>query len=253
MAKTDDWYLYYQAWEGLSSSFPFELFDGVDNEHLVSALCEFATDHLTQRPELLASYLKQYGAKREGASVEELVNETKAELRTGTGFWRVASLAGWRGGPRADWIRTRRSFFHSIEGETCDASLKLTINANSLRVVNDVKEKDRHDIERTMRDEVLETRKYPEIVFQSRNVSLSRIGEGRYRARVIGDLTLHGVTQNNIWINGEVTVNNDGLRTRGDFAIKQSDYKIKLVSVAGGTLKIKNEVKGRFEIGFISV
>ena len=134
-----------------------------------------------------------------------------------------------------------------------NASLKLTINANSLRVVNNVKDKDRQDIERTMRDEVLETRKYPEIVFQSRNVSLSRIGEGRYRARVIGDLTLHGVTQNNIWINGEVTMNNEGLRTKGDFAIKQSDYKIKLVSVAGGTLKIKNEVKGRFEIGFISV
>lgn len=129
-----------------------------------------------------------------------------------------------------------------------NASLKLRINANSLRVVNDVKDKDRHDIERTMRDEVLETRKYPEIVFQSSNVSLSRIAAGSYRARVIGDLTLHGVTQNNIWVNGEVTVNNDDLRAKGDFAIKQSDYKIRLVSVAGGTLKIKNEVKGRFDI-----
>ena len=129
-----------------------------------------------------------------------------------------------------------------------NASLKLTINANSLRVVNDVKEKDRKDIERTMRDEVLETGKYPEIVFQSNNVLLNQIGEGRYRARVIGNLTLHGVTQSNISINGEVTLNNDGLKAKGDFAIKQSDYKIKLVSVAGGTLKIKNEVKGRFDI-----
>ena len=129
-----------------------------------------------------------------------------------------------------------------------NASLKLTINANSLRVVNDVKEKDRQDIERTMRDEVLETGKFPEIVFQSNNVSLSRIGEGRYRGRVIGDLTLHGVTQSNISINGEVILNNDGLKTKGNFVIKQTDYKIKLVSVAGGTLKIKNEVKGRFDI-----
>ena len=135
-----------------------------------------------------------------------------------------------------------------VPGTFENASVKLTINANSLRVVNDVKEKDRQDIERTMRDEVLETRKYPEIVFQSKNVSLSRIAEGRYRARVIGDLTLHGVTQNNIWINGEVTVNNDGLKAKGDFAIKQTDYKITPVSVVGGTLKIKNEVKGRFEI-----
>ena len=135
-----------------------------------------------------------------------------------------------------------------VPGTFENASLKLTINANSLRVVNDVKEKDRQDIERSIRDEVLETGKYPEIVFESQNVSLSRIGEGRYRARAIGALTLHGVTQNNIWINGEVTLNNDGLRAKGDFAIKQTDYKIKLVSVAGGTLKIKNEVKGRFDI-----
>jgi polyisoprenoid-binding protein YceI len=129
-----------------------------------------------------------------------------------------------------------------------NASLKITINANSLTVVNDVKEKDRREIERTMRQEVLETGKYPEIVFQSSNVSLSRMGNNRYRARVIGDLTLHGVTQNNIWFNGEVTVTTDGLRAKGDFSVKQTDYKIKLVSVAAGTLRIKNEVKCSFDI-----
>src|SRR5215813_7857391 len=123
------------------------------------------------------------------------------------------------------------------------ASLKLTINALSLAVVNGIKEKDRREIERTMREEVLETGTYPEIVFESRNISLSRIGNDRYRARVIGDLTLHGVTQSNIWLNGEVTMNAEGLRAKGDFAVKQTDYKIKLVSVAGGTLKLKNEVK----------
>jgi polyisoprenoid-binding protein YceI len=129
-----------------------------------------------------------------------------------------------------------------------NGSLKLVINASSLRVVNDVKEKDRQEIERVMRDEVLETGKYPEIVFQSNNVSLSRIGKGRYRARFIGDLTLHGVTQNNLWLNGEVTLNDEGIRAKGDFAIKQTDYKMKLVSVVGGTLKIKNEVKCSFDI-----
>jgi polyisoprenoid-binding protein YceI len=129
-----------------------------------------------------------------------------------------------------------------------NGSLKLVINASSLRVVNDVKENDRQEIERVMRDEVLETGKYPEIVFQSNNVSLSRIGKGRYRARFIGDLTLHGVTQNNLWLNGEVTLNDEGIRAKGDFAIKQTDYKMKLVSVVGGTLKIKNEVKCSFDI-----
>jgi polyisoprenoid-binding protein YceI len=136
-----------------------------------------------------------------------------------------------------------------VPGTFENASLRLSVNANSLSVVNDLKEKDRQDIERTMRDEVLETGRYPEISFESNNVSLSRIKEGHYRARAIGDLTLHGVTQKNVWISGEVTATNDGLTARGDFSLKQTDYKIKLVSVAGGTLKIKNEVK----ISFVSV
>ena len=135
-----------------------------------------------------------------------------------------------------------------VAGTFENAALKLSINANSLTVVNDVKEKDRQEIERMMHDEVLETGRYPEIVFQSNNVSLSRLGEGRYRARVIGDLTLHGMTQKNIWLNGEVTLKGEVLRVKGDFAIKQTDYKIKLVSVAGGTLKIKNEVKCSYDI-----
>jgi polyisoprenoid-binding protein YceI len=129
-----------------------------------------------------------------------------------------------------------------------NVSLKLTIDASSLAVVNDLKEKDRREIEHTMRQEVLEIHKYPEIVFQSNNISLARLGEGRYRARVIGALTLRGVTQNNVWISGEVTVRPDGLRAKGEFALKQTDYKIKPVSVAGGTLKINNEVKGRFDV-----
>jgi len=135
-----------------------------------------------------------------------------------------------------------------VPGTFENASLKIIVNANALMVVNNVKEKDREENERTMRDQVLETARYPEIVFESNNVSFSRLGEGRYRARVIGDLTLHGVTQRNVWLNGEVTVTKDGLRAKGDFPVKQTDFKIKPVSVAGGTLKIKNEVKCSFDI-----
>lgn len=135
-----------------------------------------------------------------------------------------------------------------VPGTFENASVRVSINANSLAVVNNVKEKDRDEIERMMREEVLETGKYREIVFESNNIALTRLGEGRYRARVIGKLTLHGVTQNNVWLNGEVTINAEGFRAQGDFAVRQTDYRIKLVSVAGGTLKIKNEVKCSFDI-----
>jgi polyisoprenoid-binding protein YceI len=129
-----------------------------------------------------------------------------------------------------------------------NASVTITISTPSLAVVSDCSQKDRLEIDRTMQTEVLETAKYPEIVFRSTSVAVSRLGEGRYRARVIGDLTLHGVTQGNLWINGAIFVGADGMRLKGEFSIRQSDYKIKLVSVAAGALKIKNEVKCSFDI-----
>jgi polyisoprenoid-binding protein YceI len=129
-----------------------------------------------------------------------------------------------------------------------NASVELRINAASLSVIDNVKPKDREELERTMRDELLEVNKFPEIVFRSTNVTLSRIAEGRYRVRVIGDLTLHGVTQTSLWISGEVLVTDGELRAKGEFPIRQTDYKIKPVSIAGGTLKVKNEVKCKFDI-----
>jgi len=128
------------------------------------------------------------------------------------------------------------------------AELHLSIDASSLVVANEVKEKDRLEIENTMRRDVLDVQTYPEIKFDSTNVTLSRLGKRRYRARLIGDLSLHGVTQKNVWITAEVTVADAMLRAKGDYQLRQTDFKIKPVSVAGGTLKIKNELKCAFDI-----
>lgn len=133
-------------------------------------------------------------------------------------------------------------------GTLADASVSMTIKADSLAASDDVKEKDRAEIDRMMRDDVLETATYPEIVFKSTSVSAQRLGEGRYRARIIGDLTLHGVTQNNLWIQTEVTMKEEKLRAQGQFTLKQTDYQIKPVKVAGGAMKVKNELKLSFDI-----
>ncbi len=45
-----------------------------------------------------------------------------------------------------------------------------------------------------------------------------------------------------------MTVTGGDLRAKGEFSLKQTDYKIKLVSVAGGTLKVKNELKCSFDV-----
>ncbi len=135
-----------------------------------------------------------------------------------------------------------------VPGTFDNASVTLKVSTPSLVVVNDVVQKDRLEIERTMKEEVLEIAKYPEIVFRSTSVVIGRLAEGRYRARVIGELTMHGITQPNLWINGTVYVGNDSMRLKGECSLRQSEYKIRLVSVAGGTLKIKNEVKCSFDI-----
>lgn len=135
-----------------------------------------------------------------------------------------------------------------VPGTFEDASLKITVNLESLAVINSDKEKDRLEIERAMREQVLEVQKYPEVVFSSSNISASRLAEGRYRSRIIGDLTLHGVTQKNIWISAEATITGDSLRARGEFSLKQSDFGIKSFSAAGGTIKLKNELKFSFDI-----
>jgi polyisoprenoid-binding protein YceI len=144
-----------------------------------------------------------------------------------------------------------RDFTGEVEltpGTLSDVSLEMKIMAESLAATDDVKEKDRAEIDHMMHEDVLETARYQEIVFRSTSVTAQRLGEGRYRARLIGDLQLHGVTQKNIWIQAEVKLSEETLRAQGGFTLKQTDYQIKPVKVAGGTLKVKNELKFSFDI-----
>ncbi len=128
-----------------------------------------------------------------------------------------------------------------------NAALRVKINAGSLAVTNDISDKDRREIEQTMSQEVLETTRYPEIVFESSNVSASRAGDGQYFINLVGNLSLHGVT-NSQPVSAQVTVNGNMLRAHGEFSLRQTAYGIKLVSVAGGALKLKDDLKFTFEI-----
>jgi len=60
-------------------------------------------------------------------------------------------------------------------------------------------------------------------------------------------LTLHGVTRP-LEIPAQVLLANGTLQASGDFSLLQSDFDIPLVSVAGGTLKVKDELKLSFNI-----
>lgn len=127
------------------------------------------------------------------------------------------------------------------------ASLQLKIKSASLAVTDKVSANDRQKIEGTMRDEVLEVGKYPEIIFKSTSVSATKTGDGQYQAKIAGDLILHGVTRP-LTITAQLEFGDAVLRARGGFTLKQSSYEIKPVSVAGGTVKVKDELRFSFEI-----
>jgi polyisoprenoid-binding protein YceI len=143
---------------------------------------------------------------------------------------------------------------HDFSGEVNFSSdtlegnaFRISIKSSSLGVQNDISDKDRREIERLMNEQVLETVKYPEIVYNASSFTATKLGDTLYSAPLHGDLTLHGVT-NSQPVTARVAVFGDMLRASGDFTLSQTDYGIKLVSVAGGALKLKNELKFSFEV-----
>lgn len=128
------------------------------------------------------------------------------------------------------------------------ASLRITIKASSAAEVGkEFGEKERQEIDKSVREEALETAKYPVIVFKSTKISATRTGEGQYQAKIAGDLTLHGATHA-ILIPARVTLKGNNLRAQGEFAVRHSDYQIKRLSAGGGTIKAKDEMKLSFDI-----
>jgi polyisoprenoid-binding protein YceI len=134
------------------------------------------------------------------------------------------------------------------DGTVTPASLHLRVRADSLTVTDKVSDGDRQTIEKTMREQVLETGKFSEITFNSTKIETGPKGaDGRYQVNIWGDLTLHGVTHN-ILINAQLSFDLKSLRARGEFALKMTDYSIKPPTVAGGTIKVKDNLKFDFNI-----
>jgi polyisoprenoid-binding protein YceI len=133
-------------------------------------------------------------------------------------------------------------------GAVEDSSLRIVVQASSLTVTDDISKSDRSEIERRMHEEVLETDGFAEIIYECPRVSsVQKMGEGLFTAVLDGELTLHGVTLKQA-ISARVTLTGETLRAAGEFSIRQSDYEIRPVSAAGGTVKLKDELKLSFDI-----
>ena len=123
----------------------------------------------------------------------------------------------------------------------------LTVQSASLAVQDDISDKDRREIERLMKEDVLEVARYPEMRYEAATIAVSRVDGALYSATLNGNLSLHGVTRGQP-IAVRISTFGEMLRASGDFALRQSDYQFKPVSVAGGALRLKDEVKFNFEM-----
>lgn len=144
-------------------------------------------------------------------------------------------------------IRDMTGEVDCVPGSLADASVRFRVPADKLSVQDDISDRDRREIERAMTEDVLETLRFPEIVFESRVVSATPAGDSRYSIQASGRLTLHGIGRD-VTIPAQVVTMGDMQRAFGEISLRQTDYGIKLVSVAGGALKVKDEVQCVFDI-----
>jgi polyisoprenoid-binding protein YceI len=126
---------------------------------------------------------------------------------------------------------------------SADPPLAVDINVQSenLKVLDPALTADKRvDVQsRMLGPDVLDSRKYPDIVFTS--TAIASTGPDRWT--VTGRLSLHGETRQTTFS----VVRQDG-RYRGTVVVKQRDFGIKPISIAGGTVKVKDELKVEFDI-----
>ena len=94
--------------------------------------------------------------------------------------------------------------------------------------------------------DVLDIARFPEVTFTSRSVTGRRVAPGTYSLTLGGDLTLHGVTRA-VELPLDVALDADTLSASGRLRLRQTQYGMEPVSVAG-VVNVKDEVAVDFRI-----
>jgi len=128
------------------------------------------------------------------------------------------------------------------------SSLEITAKAGSMEETSSVfTEAQKKIINKELREIVLLPDQYPDIIFKSTNVTGKATGTNQYDFKIIGDLTLHGVTRP-ITIPTKVTITGNDLRAQGEFSISRGDFKVKATSAFHGLVRVRDKLKFTFDI-----
>ena len=127
------------------------------------------------------------------------------------------------------------------------AFLRLTLRTNAMEVLDEMKIDDRKKMEQLMNESVLDVEHFPTVEYKSKAITVEKQANDLLRAHAAGELSFHGVTQP---LSLDARIMNLGpiLRISGQFSLRQSDYGIKPVSFAGGTLRLKDELMFNFDL-----
>ena len=137
---------------------------------------------------------------------------------------------------------------HDVEAPIAEGTIdesasrvRFVIDARQMKVLdpNLSPEKRRQVQARMLGPEVLDPTRYSQITFESTHVGAG----GQNELLVTGQLSLHGVTRP---VSARVRKENG--RYVGTCTLKQRDFGIARISIAGGTVKVKDELKVEFDI-----
>jgi len=127
--------------------------------------------------------------------------------------------------------------------------VSLTFEAGALKVLPDGEPAgDPPKVEEAMRGpKVLDAARFPSITFKTERVSGREAGSGVYDLELAGEIALHGVTRP-ITLPVHVEVSGDTLTASGKAVLRHDQFGMQPVSVAGGSVKVKNEIEVEYRI-----
>jgi polyisoprenoid-binding protein YceI len=126
------------------------------------------------------------------------------------------------------------------------SSIKMDFPTSAIRVI-DPKEsdKDRAQVQKTMEADVLRISDFPMVTFASTAIERA---EGADRFRVRGTLTIRGKSQPATIPVTLTRVVDGNYRAVGEYKFKQTSFGITPIQLAGGTVKVKDELQVEFEL-----
>ena len=118
--------------------------------------------------------------------------------------------------------------------------VKFKVESGKMKVLDpQMKPARRQEVQdKMLGPEVLDSTRFPEIRFESNSVE--RSGDSYV---VHGNLSLHGVTKP-----VDINVRSENGAYTGTCTLKQHEFGIEPISIAGGTVKVKDELKIEFDI-----